>query len=148
MGGSAAWGYPSVEGTGSRAVREPAAFGSPLTWGGQKGNASAEKHKMAAGKGKHARQKGLCVLRGRGRWERQSEEIWGGDTGLRWRGRAKGLLSQKGAMEAQALRSHQSGQDEAGGEREGGADWRYLFCATSPVTARAALQACLCASFF
>lgn len=34
------------------------------------------------------------------------------------------------------------------GEREGDVDRWYLFCANSPVTARATLQACLCASFF
>lgn len=33
MGALVAWGYPSVEATGSRAGGEPEAFASPLTWG-------------------------------------------------------------------------------------------------------------------
>lgn len=87
----------------------------PSSAGGERETPQWRSTKWRQGKGKCARQKGLCILKGRERWERQSKETRGGGAGARRRGRAKALLSQKEAMETPVLRSQQSGQDEGCG---------------------------------
>ena len=135
-------GHPAVETTavelaGSRWL---SALPSP---GGQKGDASAGKNKMAAAERQACKMKRLVRPQG----QRKVGKAEQGAVGRR----CQHEVERKGRRELWRRKrcgASSQGRTRGVGEREGDADRRYLFGSASPVAAHAALQACLCAAFF
>lgn len=134
--------------TGSGAGGETMAFGCPLTrrlkgkrLGGEAQNGGGEKESVRGEKAPAS----LGGKKGRkGRAGRRGEETLARGGGEGW----KPSLPRRELWRRKHCGASSQGRTRGVGDREADADRRYLFCPTLPVTARATLQACLCASFF
>lgn len=142
-------GLPSCGGHGQRTQQEDRSLWlSPHLQGAKEKRLSGEAQNGVRGKesvqGKKAYASSGAEKGGKGRARRHGEEapVLGVGEGR------KPSFPRRKLWRHQCCGASSRGRTRGVGEREGDTDRRYLFCATSPVTARATLQACLCASFF